>query len=287
MSDRNKSAFTLIELLVVISIIALLLTIMMPSLQKAREQGKRAVCMANLHAIGMALHAYAAGNDDALVASDARVPWEAWGEPFKGAGCSTPSTPGSFRQVNLGHLMATTDVIPMPTGKKHVLFCPSGKAPGGGKTGEEFEKQWGRNTGHAATSYMYNDSLDGIDNYVQSGDTAVLSHVDVVQYVLGDASAHAYKNKPLVYDSSFGPERLQEVCARYGVCFPTALLHKWLAKEKVDIPEARQFLSNPTRWVGSYQGRNSTALALANVPNVALVSDVVGVWGASPNPPSG
>ena len=280
MSARNKSAFTLIELLVVISIIALLLSIMTPSLQKAREQGKRAVCMANLHAIGMGLHAYATDNDDALVASDSRVSWEAWGEASQGA--------AGFRQVNLGHLMATTDIIPLPSGKDHVLFCPSGKAPDGGRTRDEFEKQWGRNNGHAATSYMYNDSPDGVDTYLQSGDTAVLSHVDVVQYVLGDASAHAYKNRPLVYDSSFGPERLQEVCARYdGVCFPNALLHKWLAKNNVDMTEARQFLSDPTGWASNYQQR-STAIALANVPNVALVSDVVGVWGGvARKPPSG
>ena len=287
MSTRNKSAFTLIELLVVISIIAMLLTIMMPSLRKAREHGKRAVCMANLHAIGMALHVYATGNDDALVASDSRVPWEAWGEPFKGAGCSTPTTPGDFRQINLGHLMATTDIIPLPSGKDHVLFCPSGKAPNGGRTRDEFEKEWGSNRGHAATSYMYNDSLDGIDDYLQTGDTAVLSHVDVVQYLLGDASAHSFNNRPLIYDASFGPERLQEVSARYGVCFPNALLHKWLAKEKVDMLEAQDFLSDPTGWASNYQGHRPT-IALANVPNVALASDVVGVWGGvTPDPPSG
>ena len=288
MSTRNKSAFTLIELLVVIAIIALLLTIMMPSLQKARESGKRAVCMANLHAIGMALHVYAVGNDDRLVASDSRVSWEAWGEPFQGAGCSTPTTPGNFRQVNLGHLMAATDIIPLPSGKDHVLFCPSGKTPDGGPKLDEFEKQWGKSNGHAATSYMYNDSLDGIDDYLQAGDTAVLSHVDVVQYLLGDASAHVFKNRPLIYDAAFGPERLQEVCARYGVCFPNALLHKWLPKNNVNMPEALDFLSDPTEWAGNYQQPRAGAIALANVPNVALVSDVVGVWGGvTPNPPSG
>ncbi len=287
MSTRRKTAFTLIELLVVISIIALLLSIMMPSLRSAREAGKRAVCLANLRAIGTALHVYAVANDDELIPSDSRVAWEAWGEPFKGPGCSTPTTPGNFRQVNLGHLMATTDIIPLPSGSEHVFFCPSGKGPNGGRTRDEFEKHWGRNGGHAATSYMYNDSLDGFDNYVQAGNIPVLSHVDVVQYLLGDASAHVFNNTPLVYDSSFGPERLQDVSSRYGVCFPNALLHQWLAENKVDMGEARAFLSNPTGWADSYQTSNSPAICLANVPNTALVSDVVGVWGAAPNPPSG
>ncbi len=286
MSARNKSGFTLIELLVVISIIALLLSIMTPSLQKARERGKRAVCLANLRAIGMGLHVYAVDNDDELVSSDSYVSWEAWGHPFKDGGCSTPTT-GGCRQINLGHLMATTDIIPLPSGKEHVFFCPSGKGPNGGRTREEFEERWGRVGGHAATSYMYNDSLDGIDDYVQAGDTAVLSHVDVVQYLLGDASAHVFNNKPLIYDASFGPERLQDVSARYGVCFPNALLHKWLAKNRVDMPEASAFLSDPTSWASNYQGQSSAAFILANVPNVALASDVVGVWGATPIPPSG
>jgi len=290
MSTRHKTAFTLIELLVVISIIALLLSIMMPSLGKAREHGKRAVCLANLRAIGTALHVYAVGNDDELIPSDSRVAWEAWGEPFKGAGCSAPSgrRSGAFRQVNLGHLMATTDIIPLPSGSDHVFFCPSGKGPNGGRTREEFEKEWGRRRGHAATSYMYNDSLDGFDNYVQAGNTAVLSHVDVVQYLLGDASAHAFNNTPLIYDPSFGPERLQDVSERYGVCFPNAVLYEWLAENQVNMGEARAFLSDPTGWAGSYQNSNSPAICLANVPNTALVSDVVGVWGgAAPNPPSG
>ncbi|MFI4910225.1 MAG: type II secretion system protein [Sedimentisphaeraceae bacterium JB056] len=45
---KNKKAFTLIELLVVISIIALLMSIMMPSLKRAREASKNVVCLSNL-----------------------------------------------------------------------------------------------------------------------------------------------------------------------------------------------------------------------------------------------
>ncbi|OHB54577.1 MAG: hypothetical protein A2Y12_09650 [Planctomycetes bacterium GWF2_42_9] len=45
---REKSAFTLVELLVVISIIALLLSILMPALNKVRDQGRAIVCSTNL-----------------------------------------------------------------------------------------------------------------------------------------------------------------------------------------------------------------------------------------------
>ena len=58
MAKRVCRAFTLVELLVVISIIALLLAIMMPSLQKARQIAKRTVCATNLKQIGVAMDMY-------------------------------------------------------------------------------------------------------------------------------------------------------------------------------------------------------------------------------------
>lgn len=56
---RQKQGFTLIELLVVIAIIAILAAILFPVFLKAKEAGKRAVCLNNLRQIGTAAHIYA------------------------------------------------------------------------------------------------------------------------------------------------------------------------------------------------------------------------------------
>jgi len=70
----RKRGFTLIELLVVIAIIALLLSILMPSLKKARDLGKRVVCLAHLHSLGISWVTYADENDGLIAnAKTARI----------------------------------------------------------------------------------------------------------------------------------------------------------------------------------------------------------------------
>lgn len=58
MKTNNKNGFTLIELLVVISIIAMLLSILMPALAAVKRQAQRVVCMANLSQWGLILTLY-------------------------------------------------------------------------------------------------------------------------------------------------------------------------------------------------------------------------------------
>ena len=53
---KNKNGFTLVELLVVISVIALLLAVLMPALNKAREQGRKVQCAAHIGEAYYLLH---------------------------------------------------------------------------------------------------------------------------------------------------------------------------------------------------------------------------------------
>lgn len=68
---RKGKAFTLIELLVVIAIIAILMAMLMPVFNKAREQGKRASCLSNLRQLQLAWSMYADENDDKIVNGEA------------------------------------------------------------------------------------------------------------------------------------------------------------------------------------------------------------------------
>ena len=65
----KRYAFTLIELLVVISILALLVALLVPSLSQAREYARATACLANLHGVGRGLVMYQEINNDHVVPS--------------------------------------------------------------------------------------------------------------------------------------------------------------------------------------------------------------------------
>ena len=57
-AHRGQKAFTLIELLVVISIIAILLAVVMPSLRMVKQQARKVICLSNMRQTGVALQTY-------------------------------------------------------------------------------------------------------------------------------------------------------------------------------------------------------------------------------------
>lgn len=78
-SRRRRHAFTLVELLVVVSIIAVLISILLPSLRSARESAKRTICASNLRSLGMGFFIYAEAYQGKIPAAHSL--WDApWGK---------------------------------------------------------------------------------------------------------------------------------------------------------------------------------------------------------------
>lgn len=91
-SSKSKFvAFTLVELLVVIGIIAVLISILLPALSKARSNANALLTLANLRQIGIGLQLYATDNGGMLPPGDGWMTWFAGINPYLGATTGTNS----------------------------------------------------------------------------------------------------------------------------------------------------------------------------------------------------
>ena len=120
----KRLSFTLIELLVVIAIIGLLAGLVLPVFSRAKEQGRSAACLSNLHQLGVSLQVYIGENDDHL--------------PYMQDRATNSVSTNTYPSVDI--------VLARQLGSTNVLRCPSDNE-------ELFEK--------TGSSYAWNDFLNG------------------------------------------------------------------------------------------------------------------------------
>jgi len=116
----GRPGFTLVELLVVVSIISLLAALLLPALAKARDSGRKAVCISNLRQIGVAIHVYA---DD----HHGVIPYGPKAPPFITPSSLYPSTgaPTSLISLYGGQPVGMGLLLPNHIAMQpKVLFCP-------------------------------------------------------------------------------------------------------------------------------------------------------------------
>ena len=140
--QRHGAAFSLIELLVVIAVVALLASLMMPALGRARSMGRSSACLSNLRQMGVAWHLYLADHGDRV--PDRRdlkrdlmggyQPWSTWPKSDPRAGWSA---------VVLGSLLAS----------KPVWQCPG--VMSGPITRLDQVRQWGGTDTNRSTEVTY------------------------------------------------------------------------------------------------------------------------------------
>jgi len=127
----SRAAFTLIELFVVVAIIAILIGLLLPAVQKVREAAARMTCSNNIKQLALAIHAY---HDSKGYLPTGGTDWpsgfarastgQLLDPPYQGAGWMVQILP----YIEQGNLYASADAVMIATPVR-TYFCPARRPP--------------------------------------------------------------------------------------------------------------------------------------------------------------
>ena len=152
---RARIGFTLVELLVVIAVIALLMSMLVPALRKAKEAANVAVCASNIKQMHIALHA------GLVDRTSGRLPTTAWGPPVAGPRPGVGGYQGdqfgfhAHEMEELGWTFEGTlcpGITPDTGGDRRRSFWYTRKSDGGGLNGSDYLYTGGRGDHPAAAT---------------------------------------------------------------------------------------------------------------------------------------
>ncbi len=154
-TNQRFCGFTLVELLVVVAIIALLISILLPSLSKAKDLARSAVCLSHLSGAGKGFQMYAAEYDDYIPGPNTSgTKWRNWtGRPPKWDDSDSPNTPlqaDDWMSPTLGNSLG----LSAKRGNRleqlfnHDFCCPANRA--------KYDDSWPSGAWPDATTINYN-----------------------------------------------------------------------------------------------------------------------------------
>lgn len=230
MSDlRHRHSFTLIELLVVVAIIAVLAAMLLPSLQKARESGKKTVCLGNMRQIHLGLMMYSDDNNG-------------WFPPVH------TTTMNAFIRDNSGTASwdyTGTSWMPRSVPVTKILICPGAD--------RVFTETWPLSGNYGATG-TYCSTYHIL---AATGNSAATSFNYYGIPTWGTAYPQSGNYRPVVPNIRF----LNSTITGYGTPSDgVGAIYVWSAAEQAAVVDG--FDPSDSQWLGMYQ--SSTAPATQN-----------------------